>query len=167
MQGVRRVRRAFAGLLAFVAASGLANAQTPAGEWRISCASAAVPGRCQMVHPISRPDGGPPDFMLTISAAAGSKDHFAVLTAPLRVFLVPGIQLQVDTRRPFKAHFEMCDAVGCHAGFKLSDPVLDAFAKGNIAKIHVWTAKDKGIELPVSLNGFARTYARFANGERQ
>ncbi|WP_457814081.1 invasion associated locus B family protein [Sinorhizobium meliloti] len=109
-------------------------------------------------------NGAPPAFLLTVTPASDGSGEFAIITAPQRVYLVPGIEIRVDKRRPFKALFELCDDAGCHAGFKLAGPVLDAFRRGAAAKVRIWTAKDKAVEFAVSLNGFSKALEGLKRG---
>jgi invasion protein IalB len=125
--------------------------QPQAGDWQVTCPDAA---RCQLTQVPAAPDGGAPHFLLAVSIAE-SGQLYGVVTAPLSVYLVPGIEFQVDRRQPFKALYEICDNLGCHAGFKLSGAVLDAFRKGNSARLRIAVSKTKAIDVSLSLKGFS------------
>lgn len=136
----------------FVSLGWHAHATQPqAGDWQVTCPDAA---RCQMMQAPAAPDGGAPHFLLAVSKAE-SGQLYGVVTAPLSVYLVPGIEFQVDRRQPFKVLYEICDNLGCHAGFKLSGAVLDAFRKGNSARLRIAVSKTKAIDVPLSLKGFS------------
>lgn len=114
--------------------------------------------RCQMVQSVSVSDGGRAVFLLSISPGHDAGANYAVVTVPVGVYLAPGIEIRVDRRRAFKVLYEICDRTGCHAGFKLSGPVLRAFRNGMDAKVRVWTAKTQAVEFAVSLRGFSAAY---------
>lgn len=129
-----------------------AGADLLAGDWQVTCPAASA--RCQLTQAPAAPDGSPPHFLMAVSKA-DTGQLYGVVTAPLSVYLVPGIEFQVDQRRPFKALYEICDNLGCHAGFKLSGAVLDAFRKGNSARLRIAISKTKAIDVSVSLKGFS------------
>lgn len=127
------------------------------GDWSISCTQSSKPDKqtCQMFQAPPSPDGGAPHFLVSVSAT-DKGNLYGVITAPLSIYLVHGVEMQIDKRNRFKALFELCDTSGCHAGFRLSGSVLDAFRKGNAAQIRIWVSKSQAIEVPVSLQGFAK-----------
>lgn len=53
---------------------------------------------------------------------------------------------------------EVCDGVGCHAGFKLTPPVLSAFREGLEAKVRVCTDRSHAVDFALSLKGFSAGY---------
>lgn len=128
-----------------------AAAQPAADDWQVTCPAA---GRCQLTQAPVAPDGGVPHFLMAVSKA-DTGQLYGVVTAPLSVYLVPGIEFQVDQRRPFKALYEICDNLGCHAGFKFSGTVLEAFRKGNSARLRIAVSKTKAIDVSLSLKGFS------------
>ncbi len=134
-----------------------AFADTREGDWSISCTQNLKPVKqtCQMFQAPPSPDGGAPHFLMSVSAT-DKGNLYGVITAPLSVYLVPGVEMSIDKRSRFKALFELCDTAGCHAGFRLTGQVLDAFRKGTTAQMRVWVSKKQAIEVPVSLKGFAK-----------
>lgn len=119
-----------------------------------------------MLQSVAASEGGPPVFLLSISEGQNANQgaDYAIMTVPVGVYLAPGIEIHVDQRRPFKVLYEVCDASGCHAGFKLAGPVLTALRQGIGAKMHVWTAKTQAVAFPVSLRGFSAAYTYFQTG---
>lgn len=162
------LRTAGLSLLASLLMIATARAETTKeGDWRIECPeSPDSSSTCQMVHAPAAPDGGAPHFLMSVSTGT-SGALYGVVTTPLSVYLVPGIELAVDGGRPFKANFELCDTAGCHAGFRLSGPVLAAFQKGQSARLRIWVSKSRAIEVPVSLKGFSKGVQRLKqDGQR-
>lgn len=132
-------------------------------DWLVMCQSADQTVDCQMLQSVAVEENGPPVFLMSISEGKASGNSYAVMTVPVGVYLAPGIELHVDNRRPFKVLYEVCDQLGCHAGFRLTRPVLSAFRKGLIVKARVWTARGKAVEFPVSLIGFTAAYDHFGS----
>ena len=127
-------------------------------DWRVLCQPLEAATTCQMLQSASAGEDGPTVFLLSISPGQEVDTSYAVVTVPMGVYLAPGIELRVDRRRPFKVLYEVCDRAGCHAGFKLSGPVLNAFRRGLDARVRVWTANTEAVEFPVSLRGFSAAY---------
>lgn len=130
-------------------------------DWRVLCQSAEETTTCQMLQSASASEDGPAVFLLSISPGEDAGANYAVVTVPTGVYLATGIEIRVDRRRPFKVLYEICDRAGCHAGFKLSGSVLNAFRQGIDAKVRVWTAKTQAVEFPVSLRGFSAAYRHY------
>jgi len=130
-------------------------------DWRVLCQATADKPACQMVQSASAAEDGPPVFLLSISEAGDARDSYAVMTVPVGVYLAPGIELHVDNRRPFKVLYEVCDQLGCHAGFRLNGQVLSAFRKGLEVRARVWTGRNKAVDFPLSLRGFTAAHDHF------
>ncbi|EEE35027.1 Invasion associated locus B protein [Rhodobacteraceae bacterium KLH11] len=128
-------------------------------DWRVLCQPTDQGSACQMLQSAAAEEDGPPVFLLSVSAT--SEQSYAVMTVPVGVYLAPGIELHVDNRRPFKVLYEVCDQLGCHAGFRMNGDVLRAFRKGLQVKARVWTARDKAVDFPLSLRGFTAAYTHF------
>ncbi|MCA0256080.1 MAG: invasion associated locus B family protein [Proteobacteria bacterium] len=153
-------------LLAALMPVSLAHAASPTpapatGVWIAKCDDEASRASCQLVQYAALRLGEAPLFMVTISRDAKTGKRFGIVTAPLRVYLAPGVRIVVDRKRPFKAAFELCDEAGCHAGFRFEGAVADAFRKGSRAEISVWTAKDKAVVFPLALNGLSAALETF------
>jgi invasion protein IalB len=154
------------GIALFQSAALAQEAEPPsAGEvfsdWRVLCQPVEQDVACQMIQSVAAEENGPPVFLLSVSDDEGTDQSYAVITVPVGVYLAPGIELHVDKRRPFKVLYEVCDQLGCHAGFRMNGDVLAAFRRGLEVKARVWTARDKAIDFPVSLRGFTAAYNRF------
>lgn len=131
-------------------------------DWRVLCQPTEEEAVCQMLQSVSAEENGLPVFLLSVSDDEDTDQSYAVMTVPVGVYLAPGIELHVDNRRPFKVLYEVCDQLGCHAGFRMDGDVLSAFRKGLIVNARVWTARDKAVEFPISLRGFTAAYTQFS-----
>ena len=130
-------------------------------DWRVLCQPVEEDVACQMMQSLAAEENGLPVFLLSVSGDEDSGQSYAVITVPIGVYLAPGIELHEDNRRPFKVLYEVCDQLGCHAGFRMGGDVLTAFQKGLEVRARVWTARDKAVDFPVSLRGFTAAYNRF------
>lgn len=128
-------------------------------DWQVVCSQA---GECQMLQSLAVTEGGEKVFLISILNDKSRGAFFGIITLPLKVYLVPGVLMTVDKKRPFKIAYELCDGKGCHAGFELNSQVLNALRRGNLAKVRVWTAEKRAIDFRVSLKGFTKAY-RYLN----
>ena len=118
-----------------------------------------------MMQAAAATPGERPIFLATISKDAASGHMIGIITAPLRVYLAPGIRIRIDGNRPFKAAFELCDEAGCHAGFRAEGAVLQALRRGKRAEVTVWTGKERAVVFPLALSGFAAAFAEVEGGK--
>jgi invasion protein IalB len=84
----------------------------------------------------------------------------AIVSIPLGGYIVPGIELSVDGKKPYKLLVETCNASGCHAGFPLSGRIDKDLRSGKRASFRLWAAKDMPADVTVSLKGLANALAR-------
>lgn len=148
-------------LLALIAmTSGLA-AQEPEGvtrfdDWELYCSEG---DGCRMMQRLVVEATRETVFLITILPGDEAGAFAGIVSVPLRGYLAPGIELQVDNRAPFQILYETCDPSGCHAGFALEGRVLQEFRAGLNARFRVWTTRDEPVDLDISLIGFTRAFA--------
>jgi invasion protein IalB len=153
--------RGFA-LLLLVVAGSPAMAQGPVrhGDWELGCdtqGSSTASASCKITQRQSV--AGTTVFAMTVLPAADGKTLAGIVSVPLGGYLAPGIELQVDRKKPFRLLYETCNATGCHAGFAMAGRVLADLEGGRQASVRVWTAKTKPVDVKVSLEGFDRAIA--------
>jgi invasion protein IalB len=79
-----------------------------------------------------------------------------VLTTPLGVSLIAGVQLRVDNEgEPLKVPYNLCVADGCRASLAVDEVLLAAMKQGDKLKVAFADAQNKPLGLEVSLNGFS------------
>jgi invasion protein IalB len=88
-------------------------------------------------------------------AAAG-----ATVIAPLEVLLTQQLTLGVDSAAAKRYPFRFCTQVGCVAQIGFTGGEIEAFRKGNVAKMIIVPAiaPDQNVELNVSLKGFTKAF---------
>lgn len=148
------------GLLALIAMQAGAAAREPEDvtrfdDWELHCPEA---GDCRMTQRLVVEATRETVFLITILPGDEAGAFAGIVSVPLRGYLAPGIELQVDARTPFQLLYETCDPSGCHAGFALEGRVLQEFRAGLKARFRVWTARDEPVDLDVSLIGFTRAF---------
>lgn len=78
-----------------------------------------------------------------------------VLTTPLGVSLVAGIELKVDNvGEPIKVPYNLCVTDGCRASLAVDNTLLAAMKKGDKLRVAFANAQNKPFGVEVSLNGF-------------
>ncbi len=148
------------GLLVVMSVRGGAVAEEPENvtrfdDWELHCPEA---GDCRMTQRLVVEATGETVFLITILPGDEAGAFAGIVSVPLRGYLAPGIELQVDTRSPFQILYETCDPSGCHAGFALEGRVLQEFRAGLNARFRVWTTRDEPVDLDISLIGFTRAF---------
>ena len=136
-------------------------------DWELVCRNAeaeaagddAAPvGDCRISQRLAVADSGQTVFLLTGLPGDATGTYVAIVSVPLRGYLAPGIELQVDSRDPVRILYETCDPSGCHAGFPLEGEILQAFRAGLTARFRIWTARDEPVDLDISLIGFTAAF---------
>jgi Invasion associated locus B (IalB) protein len=79
----------------------------------------------------------------------------AIISTPLGGYLAPGMELRIDKGRPARLLYETCNQAGCHGGFALTGRMREALFNGKRLQVRLWTAKEKPVDVEVSLNGLA------------
>mgnify|MGYP001066761150 CR=1 FL=1 len=84
----------------------------------------------------------------------------ATIIVPLETLLTAELTMTVDGSQPRKYPFSWCAPIGCVARVGFTQAELDAFKKGNEAKLAIVpvVAPDQKVELTLSLKGFTAGY---------
>jgi invasion protein IalB len=139
------------------------------GDWEVMCetllqgaqeAASAVTSKpaCKVVQRLTVKGTDETVFLVTLlpQEKAGP---VAIVSVPLGGYLVPGIEVSVDGKKPYKLLIETCTAAGCHAGFPLVGQVSKDLRTGKSASFRVWSSKSQSSDVKVSLKGFADAMA--------
>jgi len=145
-----------------VALGGQPELESKFGDWEIVCTDATVPEgpSCRMLQNHVAKSTGKTVLLVSIMHPAAKKHPVAVVTTPPGIYLAPGIEIAVDKNKRFKLLYETCNAVGCHAGFELKPGVLGTFKRGNVALHRIYDAKQRVVDVKVSLSGFTKAMER-------
>lgn len=80
------------------------------------------------------------------------------LTMPLGVYLEPGIEFIGGNAKPLRFPFKVCLSSGCVATIMLDDDTIKKMKAGTKGSVKFAVAKEKVIEIPVSLSGFTAAF---------
>lgn len=125
-------------------------------DWKVSCDTLPEKDEkiCHIQQLVTEGEGKNPIMMVAAGYLPGLEQPTFIVTLPLGVLLPPGLSLQVDNNEAIRFPFEVCDPVGCRAGFDLKDEFLSQLKSGKEAKLTFANMQRKTISLPVSLSGF-------------
>jgi len=137
------------------------------GDWEVLCgslaaaelprtasASNAATRGCRAVQRLTIKETGEAVFILSV--LPGDKAGLvAIASIPLGGYLVPGIEVAVDGKKPYKLLIETCTSGGCHAGFLLTGQISKDMRAGKSASFRIWSSKSQSSDVKVSLNGLA------------
>ena len=98
--------------------------------------------------------------MITIRVPADTKKPVAMIQAPLGLFLPAGITVDVDGDMAQNYPLQTCNAMGCYAGFPITDQMLNRMLNGGKLNIIFQYLDKKPFTLPMSLVGFTEAYGR-------
>jgi invasion protein IalB len=131
-------------------------------DWEMIC---QIPGKttasgksCKINQILADKESGQTVFAMTALAASKAGSFVVVVSAPLGGYIVPGMQLTIDKKLPYKLLFETCNVSGCHAGFEIKGRIKDDLITGKQARFKIWTTRSQPAEVSISLAGFARAF---------
>ena len=125
-------------------------------DWKVNCDT--IPDKdekiCHIQQLITDKENDNPIMMVAVGYLPGLEKPTFIVTLPLGVLLPPGLSLQVDENKAIGFPYEVCDPVGCRAGFDIKDDILQQLKAGNQAKLKFANMQRKTITVPISLSGF-------------
>ena len=147
-------------------------------DWVLSCVATGTGNDpCRFIQVLSNREGGRVAQVSIVPLPPGrGVAAAAIIETPLGTLLrVPrnaeeleqpgGLRLQVDGGELRVFQFTFCTAGGCVAEIGMEQALVDAFKRGNIAKITIWSvdAPDQPVELELSLSGFTAGFNRVSD----
>jgi len=132
-------------------------------DWRFVCAKpeGAKAEMCQISQLLLVGEGEERRLALNlvIQHVPDSERFAAMVTLPLGMTLIPGIQLKVDDNEPIRAAVNMCMPIGCQALVALSEETIKSMKSGEKLFVAYYPFQSKqNAVVPVSLNGFTEAY---------
>ena len=97
-------------------------------------------------------------MQVAIGYPPGSSEAQALITLPLGVLLQPGVEFKGGNAKAFRIPFGVCVQNGCIAIAKLSNEIIKGMKAGTKGSVKFAAAKNKVIEVPVSLSGFTAAF---------
>ncbi len=135
-------------------------------EWVVAC---GVPKEqtkkvCQAVQTLTNTEDGKRVMQIMVGYPDGATDPMAVFVLPLGYLLQAGGKFELDGKEIGTLGAERCIQSGCIVPLGLDTEMLAKFKSGSGGKIVVTIAKDKSVDLPVSLKGFSAALAELKKG---
>jgi len=137
------------------------------GDWEIRCvkmpAEAERADPCQLYQLLSDQDGNAVAEINILALPKGSQAAAgANIIVPLETLLTERLSMSIDGGQARKYPFAFCSQVGCLARLGFASADVNAFKRGNEAKLSIVpaVAPDQKVELTVSLTGFTAGFTR-------
>lgn len=97
-------------------------------------------------------------LQVAIGYLPGMKKPQVLLTLPLGIMLEPGLEFKPGNAKVVRLPFKVCVANGCVVMTMLGDTALKGMKAGSKGSVKFAVAKDKIVEIPISLSGFTAAF---------
>jgi invasion protein IalB len=128
------------------------------GDWQVVCRP-PPPGAknevCGAVQSVTAEDNQNVGLTTIVQKHSDGKITMRVV-APLGVFLVKALGVQIDDKHEGHVPFDRCLAVGCQAQLLLEPPLLAKLKTGKTLVFIIYRTQEAGVGIPISLTGFAQ-----------
>lgn len=128
-------------------------------DWTVVCEKLPASGKeiCNIFQNVTN-EKDKVVLQVAIGYPPGQEQPQALITLPLGVLLQPGIEFLGGTAKAERVPFSVCVKNGCVAIMKLEKEIIKGMKAGNKGSVKFAAAKNKVIEIPVSLNGFTAAF---------
>lgn len=148
-----------------------ADAEKPAetkkfDDWVVACGTPKDSSKkvCQAVQTLTNKEDGKRVMQIMVGYPEKSQDAVAVFVLPLGYLLQAGGKFELDGKEIGVLGAERCIQTGCIVPLQLDKEMMAKFKAGTGGKIVVTIAKDRTIDLPVSLKGFSAALNELKKG---
>ena len=97
-------------------------------------------------------------LLAVMTVAEVKKKKFVRVAVPPSMLLRPGLQVQIDDKKPLKATYTICLPNLCFAEAEVKDGYIAELKAGNNVIITTLTQQAKPIKFDISLIGFTKSY---------
>lgn len=137
--------------------------QSEHGDWELRCITApeGTKDPCQLYQLLEDQQGNSVAEINMFNLPEGDRlAAGATIVTPLETLLTAQVRISIDGATPKVYPFTFCTEVGCFARVGFAQEDVDAFRRGNEAKIVIVPAQapDQTVELTVSLTGFTAAF---------
>ncbi len=135
-------------------------------DWVVACGQPKDTTKkvCQAVQTLTNREDGKRVMQIMIGYPEGAADPMAVFVLPLGYILQAGGKFELDGKELGVLVAERCIQTGCIAPLQMNADMLARFKSGKDGKIVISIAKDRNIDLPVSLKGFSAALGELKKG---
>lgn len=127
------------------------------GGWVVACAQDDRAKTCALSQTLSEAETKRTVAAWSFSKGTGDKVT-ATLRGPLGVALAAGVQIAIDTEKPFAAAYEVCSSIGCVASFETTPALLAQLRKASKVNVVFQGAGGRPISLDFEMRGFSKAY---------
>ena len=125
------------------------------GDWNFQCKAVSEKQNiCALIQTLINSETKERILTLVLRRAGKDKKLALFATAPLGIFLAPGIAGKVDDGTPFKFIWQRCTMKGCQAATVVDAELEKALKAGN--QLIIGFESDQTIALGASLKGIAK-----------
>ncbi|MHA6261910.1 invasion associated locus B family protein [Arenibacterium sp. CAU 1754] len=132
------------------------------GDWDLACIrTEAETDPCSLLQVLVDDQGNAIAEVSLFRISNGSQAVAgATVVVPLETLLPAQLTIAVDSDPGKRYNYSFCNPIGCVAQIGLTEADVNAFKRGNAAKISLRPAPapDQVVELKLSLNGFTAGY---------
>ena len=133
-------------------------------DWALRCIKGENGDeRCQMYQLLNDEQGAPVvEFSLFRLPEGGRAQAGATVVVPLETALQQQLTIQVDSGQARRYPFAFCNQIGCYARIGLTAQDVNAFKRGNAAKVTIapFVSPDQKVVLNMSLSGFTDAFGK-------
>lgn len=135
-------------------------------DWVVACGKPKDSTKkvCQAVQTLSNKEDGKRVMQIMVGYPEDATDPVAVFVLPLGYLLQAGGKFELDGKEVAVLDTERCIQSGCLVPLQLNAEMLARFKTGAGGKISVTIAKDRTVDLPVSLKGFSAALSELKKG---
>ena len=133
-------------------------------DWVKVCENrGAFAGRCYVSRTLNLKKTGKKLFQIAAGYPLDGEYPLILVTAPLGIYLPPGVRMQVDGTETYRAVIAYCNIDGCHAYYRLTKRTLNLFQRGRWLNVSFVDGTRKEHLFQVSLNGFTTALQQVRN----
>ena len=128
-------------------------------DWMVVCEKLPASQKevCNIFQNVTN-DKGKVVMQIAVGYPPESEQPQALVTLPLGVMLQPGIEFKAGNAEADRFPFSVCVKNGCVAIVKLDADTIKGMKTGKDGTVKFAAAKNKIIEVPISLNGFTAAF---------
>jgi invasion protein IalB len=82
----------------------------------------------------------------------------AVAAVPVGVLLPFGLTWQIDSAKPIRVPFMLCDPTSCATQLVINEAYLNSLKKGSVLKLTAKNRQNKDLVIQINLSGFTSVY---------
>lgn len=82
----------------------------------------------------------------------------AVAAVPVGVLLPFGLSWQIDSAKPIRVPFMLCDPTSCATQLVINEAYLNSLKKGSVLKLTAKNRQNKDLVIQINLSGFTAVY---------